>query len=158
MTRLVLMLLCCLLILPSARAADAPPAQKGSWVAKNFRFHTGEVMPELTLAYVTLGNPQGEAVLVLHGTAGSAASMLTPAFGGELFGPGQPLDAARHFIVIPDALGAGNSAKPSDGMKARFPRYNYDDMVLAQYRLVTEGLGLKHLRMVIGNSMGGMHT
>jgi homoserine O-acetyltransferase len=97
-------------------------------------------------------------VLVLHGTAGSGASMLTPAFAGELFGPGQPLDAAHHFIILPDALGAGKSAKPSDGLRTKFPRYGYEDMVLAQYRLVTEGLGLKHLRLVIGNSMGGMHA
>jgi homoserine O-acetyltransferase len=156
---LLLWALAALLALQSpAHAADAPPAQRGTWVAKDFRFHSGEVLPELKLGYLTLGNPQGEPVLVLHGTAGSAASMMTPAFAGELFGPGQPLDAARYFIVIPDALGAGSSAKPSDGMKARFPRYNYDDMVLAQHRLVTEGLGLKRLRLVIGNSMGGMHT
>lgn len=151
-------LLACALFAPALHAADIPPAREGSWVARDFRFHTGEVMAELKLGYITLGNPQGEPVLVLHGTAGSAASMLTPAFAGELFGPGQPLDATRYFIVIPDALGAGKSAKPSDGLKAKFPRYNYDDMVLAQYRLVTEGLGLKHLRLVIGNSMGGMHT
>ena len=98
-----------------AHAADYPAPQPGTWVARDFRFHTGEVMAELKLAYVTLGNPQGEPVLVLHGTAGSAASMLTPAFAGELFGAGQPLDASRHFIIIPDALGAGKSAKPSDG-------------------------------------------
>ncbi len=139
-------------------AADYPAPKTATWVARDFRFHTGEVLPELKLAYTTVGNPSGEPVLLLHGTAGSAASMLTPAFAGELFGPGQPLDATRHFIIIPDALGAGASAKPSDGLRARFPRYNYDDMVLAQYRLVTEGLGLKHLRLVIGNSMGGMHT
>jgi homoserine O-acetyltransferase len=84
--------------------------------------------------------------------------MLTPAFAGELFGPGQPLDAAKYFVILPDAIGAGKSAKPSDGLRAKFPRYNYDDMVLAQYRLVTEGLGIRHLRLVIGNSMGGMHT
>ncbi len=151
--------LCLLCALPlAARAADIPPIKETDWVARDFRFHTGEVLPELRIHYVTLGNPQGEAVLVLHGTAGSAATMLTPAFAGELFGPGQPLDAARHFIVIPDALGAGKSAKPSDGARAKFPRYNYDDMVNAQVRLVTEGLGIKHLRLVIGNSMGGMHT
>jgi homoserine O-acetyltransferase len=97
-------------------------------------------------------------VLVLHGTAGSGGSMLTPAFAGELFGPGQALDAAKYFIILPDALGAGKSSKPSDGLRMKFPQYNYDDMVLAQYRLVTEGLGIKHLRLVIGNSMGGMHT
>jgi homoserine O-acetyltransferase len=95
---------------------------------------------------------------VLHGTAGSARSLLTPAFGGQLFGPGQPLDASRYFVIIPDALGAGRSAKPSDGLRAAFPRYNYDDMVLAQYRLVTEGLGIRRLRLVLGNSMGGMHA
>jgi homoserine O-acetyltransferase len=158
MNRIALFLMLCLCVLLPAHAADAPAAQRGTWVAKDFRFHTGEVMPEVKLGYLSLGNPQGEAVLVLHGTAGAASNMMTPAFGGELFGPGQPLDAARYFIVIPDALGAGTSTKPSDGMKARFPRYNYEDMVLAQYRLVTEGLGLKHLRLVIGNSMGGMHT
>jgi homoserine O-acetyltransferase len=97
-------------------------------------------------------------VLVLHGTTGSAASLLGPTFGGELFGKGQPLDASRYFIIIPDAIGHGKSAKPSDGLRAKFPRYNYDDMVEAQYRLVKEGLGIRHLRLVIGNSMGGMHT
>ncbi len=97
-------------------------------------------------------------MLILHGTTGSGSSMLTPAFAGELFGAGQPLDAARYFVILPDALGAGKSAKPSDGMRAKFPQYTYDDMVLAQYRLVTEGLGIRHLRVVLGNSMGGMHT
>ena len=139
-------------------AADYPAPRQGSWVARDFRFHTGETLPEVRLAYTTIGEPTGEPVLILHGTAGSAASMLTPAFAGELFGPGQPLDAAKHFIIIPDALGAGGSAKPSDGLRAKFPRYNYADMVLAQYRLVSEGLGVKHLRLVLGNSMGGMHT
>jgi homoserine O-acetyltransferase/O-succinyltransferase len=112
----------------------------------------------LRVAYRTLGNPSNEAVLVLHGTAGSAQSMLNPGFGGAMFGPGQPLDAAKYFIIIPDALGAGRSSKPSDGLKAKFPPYNYDDMVDAQHRLVTEGLNIKRLRLVIGNSMGGMHT
>ena len=141
-----------------ALAADIPPATEGDWVAKDFRFHTGEVLPELKLHYTTLGKPGGEPVLVLHGTAGSGTGMLNPAFAGELFGPGQPLDASRYFIILPDAIGAGKSGKPSDGLRAKFPRYNYDDMVLAQYRLVSEGLGIKHLRLVIGNSMGGMHT
>ena len=145
-------------LLGTAAAADFPSPQQATWVARDFRFHTGEVLPALKLHYTTVGNPKGEPVLVLHGTAGSGASMLSPAFAGELFGPGQPLDAARHFIIIPDAIGAGQSAKPSDGARAKFPRYNYDDMVLAQYRLVTEALGIKHLRLVIGNSMGGMHT
>jgi homoserine O-acetyltransferase/O-succinyltransferase len=95
---------------------------------------------------------------VLHGTGGSANSMLTPAFAGQLFGPGQPLDASRYYIIIPDSVGHGRTSKPSDGLKTRFPRYNYEDMVDAQYRLVNEGLGIRHLRLVIGNSMGGMHT
>ena len=115
-------------------------------------------MPELRLHYVTIGDPSGEPVLVLHGTAGSSAGMLTPNFAGELFGPGQPLDAAKYFIILPDAIGAGKSAKPSDGLRTAFPRYNYDDMVAAQHRLVTEGLGLRHLRLILGNSMGGMHA
>lgn len=96
--------------------------------------------------------------MVLHGTGGSAASMLTPAFAGELFGEGQPLDAKKHFIILPDAIGAGRSSKPSNGLRTKFPRYNYDDMVEAQVRLLKDGLGIKHLRFVIGNSMGGMHT
>lgn len=94
--------------------------------------------------------------MILHGTAGSGAGLLTANFAGRLFGPGQPLDATKYFIILPDALGAGRSAKPSDGMRASFPRYNYDDMVLAQYRLLTEGLGLRRVRLVMGNSMGGM--
>ena len=142
--------------LPAAAAYPVP--QEADFVARDFRFHTGEVMPAMKLHYTTIGNPKGAPVLVLHGTAGSGASMLTPAFAGALFGPGQALDAEKYFIILPDALGAGKSAKPSDGMRAAFPRYNYDDMVQAQYRLVTEGLGIKHLRLVIGNSMGGMHA
>ena len=115
-------------------------------------------MPELKLGYVTLGDPKGETVVILHGTAGTAAGLLSPAFGGELFGPGQPLDATKYFIVIPDALGIGASSKPSDGMRAGFPRYNYDDIVLAQYRLLTEGLQRSNSHMVLGNSTEGMHT
>ena len=115
-------------------------------------------MPELRIHYTTVGEPSGQPVLVLHGTTGSAASMLTPAFAGELFGAGQPLDATKYYIIIPDSIGHGKSSKPSDGMRAQFPKYNYDDMVEAQYRLVKEGLGIRHLRLVIGNSMGGMHT
>ncbi len=143
---------------PALAQPQAPAPREATWVARDFRFHTGEVLPELRLAYTTIGDPSGIPVLVLHGTAGSARSLLTPAFGGQLFGAGQPLDASRHFVIIPDALGAGRSAKPSDGLRAAFPRYNYDDMVLAQYRLVTEGLGIRRLRLVLGNSMGGMHA
>jgi homoserine O-acetyltransferase len=97
-------------------------------------------------------------VLILHGTTGSGASMLTPAFAGELFGPGQPLDASRYFVILPDAIGTGQSSKPSDGLRMSFPKYNYDDMVDAQYRLVKEHFGVRRLRLVLGNSMGGMHT
>ncbi|MDX2157253.1 MAG: alpha/beta fold hydrolase [Hyphomicrobiaceae bacterium] len=135
-----------------------PTPRTATWTARDFRFHTGETMPEVRLAYTTVGDPAGEPVLVLHGTTGSAANMLTPAFAGELFGAGQPLDATRYFIVLPDALGAGKSSRPSDGLRTRFPRYTYDDMVEAQHRLVTEGLSIRHLRLVLGNSMGGMHA
>ncbi|WP_298365545.1 alpha/beta fold hydrolase [uncultured Bradyrhizobium sp.] len=141
-----------------AMAADYPTPQDGEWVAKDFKFHSGEVMPELRLHYTTVGAPTGQPVLVLHGSGGSAASMLTPTFAGQLFGPGQPLDATKYFIIIPDGIGHGKSSKPSDAMRTSFPKYDYNDMVDAQYRLVTEGLGIKHLRLVIGNSMGGMHT
>ena len=157
MTR-VLLAIATALFSMALSAADDPAPKEASWVARDFRFHTGEVLPEVRLHYRTLGDPGGEPVLVLHGTAGSGASMLTPAFAGQLFGPGQPFDAARYYIVIPDTLGHGKSSKPSDGLRTRFPRYNYDDMVEAHHRLLTEGLGIKHLRAVIGNSMGGMET
>ncbi len=141
-----------------AFAADYPEPKQGDWIAQNFRFHTGEVFPALKLHYRTIGAPTGEPVLILHGTTGSGASMLTKDFADELFGPGQPLDASRYYIILPDALGTGQSTRPSEGLRAKFPVYNYDDMVLAQYRLVTEGLGVRHLRLVFGNSMGGMQT
>jgi homoserine O-acetyltransferase len=147
----------CLLAVSPARA-DYPAPKEADWTAKNFRFHTGETLPEARIHYRTVGAPAGEPVLVLHGTAGSGASMLTKNFAGELFGPGQPLDAGRYFIVLPDAIGTGKSTRPSDGLRARFPKYDYDDMVLGQYRLLTEGLGIRHLRLVIGNSMGGMQA
>src|SRR4051794_4561979 len=134
-------------------AADYPAPKEGDFVARDFRFHTGEVLPEVRLHYTTIGDPSREAVIVLHGTTGSAASMLTPAFAGELFGPGQPLDATKYFIIIPDALGHGKSSKPYDGLRAKFPQYNSDDIVDAQHRVVTEGLGVRHARLVIGNSM-----
>ncbi|HEX7605492.1 MAG TPA: alpha/beta fold hydrolase, partial [Usitatibacter sp.] len=138
-------------------AADYQP-QEGDWVVRDFRFHTGEVLPELRLHYTTVGAPSGEPVLLLHGTVGSGQSLLTPAFAGELFGPGQPLDASRYYVILPDAIGTGKSTKPSDGLRTKFPQYNYDDMVQAQYRLVTEHLRIGHLRLVLGNSMGGMQT
>jgi homoserine O-acetyltransferase len=159
MNRLRIAVLLILAMIPApATAADYPAPKRGEWIARDFKFHTGEVMPELRLAYTTIGAPAGEPVLVLHGTTGSANSMLTPSFAGELFGTGQPLDATKYYIIIPDSIGHGKSSKPSDELKARFPRYNYDDMVDAQYRLLTEGLNIRHVRLVIGNSMGGMHT
>jgi homoserine O-acetyltransferase len=142
----------------TACAADYPAPKEGDWVVRDFRFHTGEVLPELRLHYTTVGAPAGEPVLILHGTTGSGGAMLTPAFAGELLGPGQPLDASRYYIILTDAIGTGKSSKPSDGLRTKFPKYNYDDMVDAQYRLVKEHLGVRHLRLVLGNSMGGMQT
>jgi homoserine O-acetyltransferase len=139
--------------------------EPGEAVLKDFRFASGETLPALKVHYVTVGRRLDDgrgrtanAVLVLHGTGGSSAQFLGPAFAGVLFGPGQPLDASRFYLVIPDGIGHGGSSKPSDGLKARFPRYTYDDMVRAQYRLLTESLGVNHVRLVIGTSMGGMHT
>ena len=156
--RFVLAAAAFILTIFAAGAADYPAPKRGEWTAQDFKFHTGDVLPQLKLAYTTIGEPTGTPVIVLHGTGGSSASMLTPAFAGELFGPGQPLDATKYYIIIPDALGHGRSAKPSDGMKTRFPKYNYADMVDAQYRLMSEGLGIRHVRLVIGNSMGGMNV
>ena len=146
------------LVSHAALAADYPAPKQGEWIAHNFKFHTGEVMSELRLHYTTVGEPSGIPVVVLHGTGGSAAGMLSPGFAGALFGPGQPLDAAKYYIVIPDSIGHGKSSKPSDGLKAKFPQYDYADMVDAQHRLLSEGLGLRHVRLIIGNSMGGMHV
>ena len=146
------------LLAASAWAADYPAPRQGDWVAHDFKFHTGETFAELRLHYTTIGAPSGIPIVVLHGTGGSARNMLTPDFAGELFGPGQPFDAARYYIIIPDALGHGASTKPSDRLKAKFPHYDYADMVDAQYRLLTEGLGIRHVRLIIGNSMGGMHA
>ncbi|WP_316232679.1 alpha/beta fold hydrolase [Bradyrhizobium sp. SZCCHNPS2010] len=159
MTRSVIAAIAALLLSSiAALASDYPAPKQGDFVVKDFKFHTGERLPELRLHYVTVGEPSGQPVLVLHGTGGSAASMLSPAFAGELFGKDQPLDATKYYIILPDSIGHGKSSKPSDGLKTKFPAYDYADMVDAQYRLVTEGLGIKHLRLVIGNSMGGMHS
>ncbi|WP_226576077.1 alpha/beta fold hydrolase [Acuticoccus sediminis] len=141
-----------------ASAADYPAPQEGDYVIENFTFHDGETLPEMKVHYRTIGDPSGEPVLLVHGTNGSGASFLTDGFAGAMFGPGQPLDATHYFIILPDAIGAGGSSKPSDGMRAAFPRYNYKDMVEAQYQLVKDHLGLDHLRLVMGNSMGGMIT
>jgi homoserine O-acetyltransferase len=140
----------------AAQPAPLPGQKSGDFTIRDFRFHDGETLPALKQHYTTLGNPDGEAVLILHGTGGNGAGMI----GGmrALFATGAPLDAATHYIILPDCIGHGASSRPSDGLKAKFPHYDYDDMVTAQYRLLTEGLGVKHLRLVMGNSMGGMLT
>lgn len=135
-----------------------PTPVHGDWTARDVAFNDGGTLPALRLHYVTVGDPQGEPVLLLHGSNGSCASLLTPQFAGALFGPGQALDARRFYIVIPDALGSGASGKPSDGLRAAFPRYDYADMVQLQRRLLAEHLRIDHLRLVIGYSMGGMHA
>jgi homoserine O-acetyltransferase/O-succinyltransferase len=139
-------------------AGEAPAPKQGEWIAHEFRFHGGEVLAELRLRFTTLGNSSGEPVLILHGTGGSGAGLLTDGFAGRLFGAGQPLDIAKYFIILPDAIGHGGSSKPSDGLRMRFPNYDYDDQVEAAYRLLNEGLGVHHLRLVAGISMGGMET
>ena len=147
-----------LLLNSVAYAADYPAPQEADWIARDFKFHTGEVMPELRLHYTTIGEATGQPVMILHGTGSSAKGLLTPQFAGELFGPGAPLDASKYFIILPDAIGHGGSLKPSDGLRMKFPQYDYADMVEAEYRLIKEGLGIRHLRLVMGNSMGGMET
>jgi homoserine O-acetyltransferase len=152
----------------AASYAQAPPkypATEGDYVAHDFKFKSGEQLPELRLHYKTLGkvarDAQGRAtnaVLILHGTGGSGQQFLLPQFAGELFGPGQLLDINRYFIILPDGIGHGKSSKPSDGMHAHFPSYDYDDMVAAQHLLVSEGLGVQHLRLIMGTSMGCMHS
>ena len=138
---------------------------EGNWVARDFVFQTGESLPELRMHYITIGKPKRDsggqivnAVLVLHGTGGTGQGFLTENFAGQLFGSGQLLDSEKHYIILPDAIGHGKSSKPSDGMRMRFPNYTYDDMVRAQYLLLTQGLGVNHVRLVLGTSMGGMHT
>ena len=142
-----------------------PPVTEGDYIARNYRFQSGETLPEVRIHYRTLGSPQRDingrvtnAVLIGHGTGGTGTQFLSRNFAGELFGPGQPLDATRFFIILPDNLGHGGSSKPSDGLRAAFPRYGYRDMVDLQHRLLTEGLGVNHARLIMGTSMGGMHT
>jgi homoserine O-acetyltransferase len=149
----------------SIQAADFPKAEPGDYIIKEFRFASGETLPEVRIHYRTFGTPRRDArgivrnaVLILHGTGGDGESLMNIAFTHELFGPGQPLDAGRYYIIIPDNLGHGRSTKPSDGLRAHFPRYGYHDLIEAQYRLLTEGLQVNHLRLVMGTSMGGMHT
>lgn len=156
-----------LLLLACARttAAQYPNPAEGNFVLKDFQFRSGDTLSELRLHYRTFGRPERDAqgvvrnaVLIMHGTGGSGASFLRSEFTGELFRPGGLLDVTRYFVILPDGIGHGQSSKPSDGLRGRFPRYGYLDMVEAQYRLLTEGLGVNHLRLVMGTSMGGMHT
>ena len=162
----------CLALFPitaSLHAQANPPSypnqKEDNFTIKNFKFQSGETLPELKLHYTTVGtlhkNAQGEidnAVLLLHGTTGTGKNFLSSAIGGQLFGSGQPLDATKYYLIMPDGIGRGGSSKPSDGMHAKFPHYGYLDVVEGQYRLVTEGLGIKHLKLVLGTSMGGMQT
>ena len=145
--------------------ANWPPPEEGDFVVRDFHFQSGETLPEVRLHYRTLGKPMKDAsgrttnaVLVLHGTGGDGAGFLRPIFAGVLFGPGQLLDATRYFIILPDDVGHGKSSKPSDGMHAHFPQYDYADMVALQHELVEKGLGVNHLRLVMGTSMGCMHA
>ncbi|MGH7604562.1 MAG: alpha/beta fold hydrolase [Gemmatimonadaceae bacterium] len=153
-----------------ARPSEQPPAWattgvQGDFVIRSFRFSDGATLPELRIHYTTLGSPRKDArgivtnaVLVLHGTTGNGRGFLTDAFAGQLFGSGELLDSAMHYIILPDGIGTGGSSKPSDGLHARFPHYGYADMVTAQYRLLTERLGVNHLLLLMGTSMGGMQT
>ena len=165
MMRAIRLALALLAVSGGSLAASYPPPQSGDFVVKDFRFKSGETLPELKLHYVTLGTPKKDkagvvrnAVLILHGTSGSSGQFLSETFGGALFGPGQLLDASRYYIVLPDGIGHGQSSKPSNGLKAGFPHYEYEDMVVATHRLLTEHLGVNHLRLVMGTSMGGMHS
>jgi homoserine O-acetyltransferase len=145
--------------------ADTPATTEGDHAVKDFKFRDGERIPELTLHYTTLGTPQRDAqghvtnaVMILHGTGGTGHQFLQPQFAGELFGAGQLLDTAKYYIILPDGIGHGKSSKPSDGLHARFPHYDYDDMVAGQYALLTQKLGVRHLRLILGTSMGCMHS
>jgi homoserine O-acetyltransferase len=148
---------------PVATAATKWPAKDGEVTLKNFRFGTGEVLPELKLHYLTLGQPHrnaagviDNAVMVLHGTGGSGAQFLRPQFAEELYGPGRPLDISKYWIILPDNIGHGGSSKPSDGLRMKFPKYTYDDMVEAQHEMLKQ-LGVSQLRLIMGTSMGCMH-
>jgi homoserine O-acetyltransferase len=145
-------------------AANYPAPSEADFAIRDFTFGTGEKLPALSLHYRTIGAPRRDAsgvvrnaVLILHGTGGTGGGFLSGSFGGQLFGPGQLLDATKYFIVLPDGIGHGKSSKPSDGLHARFPKYTYDDMVRAQHALLTDGLKVNHLRLVLGTSMGAMH-
>src|SRR3954465_10053898 len=164
MIRIIVVLLP-ILIARVTSAADYPAPTEGDFTIRDFKFQSGETLPELRIHYRTLGIPEKDAegkttnaVLIMHGTTGSGAQFIRPEFAGELFGAGQPLDAAKFFIVLPDGIGHGKSSRPSEGMHAKFPRYGYRDMVEAQFRVLTDGLGVNHARLIRGTSMGGMHT
>ena len=158
-------LLFCIVAPNFVLGAEYPAPTEGDFTIRDFKFGSGEILPELRVHYRTLGKPEKDsqgkttnAVLIMHGTTGTGAQFIRPEFAGELFGKDQPVDATKFFIVLPDGIGHGKSSKPSDGMHAKFPRYGYLDMVEAQYRLLTEGLGVDHARLVMGTSMGGMQT
>ncbi|HEY4933037.1 MAG TPA: alpha/beta fold hydrolase [Terriglobales bacterium] len=157
--------ICLFLCAVGTVAQSVPAPTEGDYIAQNFHFRSGEVLPSLRLHYTTFGTPKRDAngtvtnaVIILHGTTGSGKQFLSPQFAGVLFGAGQLLDAARYYIVLPDGIGHGKSSKPSDGLHAHFPRYDYDDMVSAQHQLLVEGLQVNHLRLIIGTSMGCMHS
>ena len=165
MLRMLIAVLLAALASSASSAADWPNQREGDVVFKDFRFASGETLPELRLHYRTLGKVQRDAkgvarnaVLIMHGTGGTGAQFLRPEFAGELFRAGGELDPERFFVILPDGIGHGQSSKPSDGLHARFPHYGYEDMIAAQYRLITEGLRVQHLRVVMGTSMGGMHS
>src|SRR5580698_5903533 len=150
---------------PAPRLSNVPTPTQGDYVLKNFKFRDGGLLPELKMHYRTLGtikkNPAGlvtNAVLIMHGTGGSGAQFIVGNFAGQLFGAGQLLDSSKYFLVMPDDVGHGQSSKPSDGLHMKFPKYDYLDMLKAEYLLLTQGLGVNHLRLVMGTSMGGMHT
>jgi homoserine O-acetyltransferase len=149
----------------SAGAATFPTPVEGDYLIKNFKFTTGETLPELKLHYRTIGVPVRDAagvvrnaIVVMHGTGGNGGGFLGQGFAGQLFEEGQLLDGNKHFIILADGIGHGKSSKPSDGLHAKFPHYTYEDMVVAQYRLLTEKLGVNHARLVMGTSMGAMQT
>ncbi len=141
-----------------SRAADYPEPVDGDFTIRDFRFHSGESLAELHIHYTTVGNPANPAVLIMHGTGGTGRAFLWPGFAGQLFGPDQPLDAKKYFVILPDGIGHGKSSKPSDGMRAHFPHYCYHDMVTADYKLLTDHFGIKHMRLIMGTSMGAMHS
>jgi homoserine O-acetyltransferase len=160
-----LVVIACWLAAGSLSGAGLPEPDAGDCIIRNFHFQDGETLPELRIHYRSFGTPRRDAggrvsnaVLILHGTTGNGSNFLRAEFAGELYGPGQPLDVTKYYLIIPDGIGHGQSSKPSDGLRARFPHYGYLDMVEAQYRLLTEGLKVDHLRLVMGTSMGGMHT